>query len=53
MVYVGLGEHRVVLKFALTQGRRVASDDDKFGLARAKGLESGFVAESNCEESEN
>ena len=43
----GLGEHAVVLELALAERRGVASNNNELGLARAKGLEGGLVAESD------
>lgn len=42
----GLGEHGVVLELRLAEGRSVASNDDKLGLAGAESLEGRLVA--NC-----
>ena len=42
-----LGQHGVVLKLRLPQGRSVASNDDKLGLAGTQALEGGLVTESD------
>ena len=38
------------LELALSQGRRIASDDDQLCLAGSEGLERGFVSKSNYHE---
>lgn len=43
----GLGQHAVVLELALAERGSVASDDDELGLAGAKALEGGLVAEGD------
>lgn len=48
MVNVALGQHGVVLKLTFTQRWSIAGDDDKLGLARSKGFECRFVAQSDC-----
>lgn len=48
MMDVGLGQHRVVLEFGLSQWWCVTSDDDELGLSRSEGLEGGLVTESDC-----
>ena len=42
-----LGQHAVVLQLGLAERRRVASDDDELGLARAQRLEGGLVSEGD------
>lgn len=49
----GLGEHGVVLKLGLAQGRAVAGDEDKLGLAGAEGLHGGLGTHGDCELSVN
>lgn len=46
-----LGQHGVVFQFRLPQGRSVASDDDKLGLACAQALECRLVAKSDPKQS--
>jgi hypothetical protein len=48
VVDIGLGQHSVVLELRLAEGRSVGRNDDQLGLASAKGLEGGLVAESDC-----
>jgi hypothetical protein len=43
----GLGQHSVVLKLRLPQGRSVAGNDDKLGLSSAQALEGRLVAKGN------
>lgn len=45
----GLGEHGVVLKLGLAQGRAVSGDEDKLGLARAESLHGGLGTHGDCE----
>ena len=42
-----LGKHGVVLELRLPQGRCVASNDDKLGLASSQALEGGLVTKSD------
>ncbi|GIL83774.1 hypothetical protein Vretifemale_12530, partial [Volvox reticuliferus] len=46
VVHACLGEHGIVLHFALADSRAVVADDHQLGLARAKGLQAGLVAQS-------
>jgi hypothetical protein len=42
-----LGQHAVVLEFALSERRSVASDDDQLSLAGSERLESRLVSEGD------
>ena len=43
-----LGEHGVVLKLGLAQGRAVAGNEDQLGLAGAEGLHGGLGTHGDC-----
>lgn len=45
MVNSGLGQHGVVLKLRLSQGRSVAGNDNQLGLSLSERLESALVSE--------
>lgn len=46
-----LGEHGVVLKLGLAEGRGVGGDDDQLGLAGTEGLDGGLVAKGDWRQS--
>lgn len=48
MVDGDLGEHGVVLKLRLAEGRAVASNEDELGLAGAEGLHGRLGAHGDC-----